>query len=89
VSEIILPGVQRIAYLTTANTGGSLDINGPEGVIQLRRVDPHGVVMMFHGHQLSIHKDLLPILGRFSLAAAILLGVDINEGWDGDQSGGH
>ena len=85
----IQPILTRMAYVTTKNTGGSLDINGPEGQIQMRRVDPHGVVIQFGPDvQFSVHKELLPILGRFAFGAALLLGVDINEGWDSDQSGG-
>jgi hypothetical protein len=86
----IQPIMTRVAYVTTENTGGALDINGPEGQVQLRRRDPHGVVIQFGpGVQLSIHKDLLPLLGRFCLAAALLQGVDINEGWDKTQQRGH
>jgi len=85
----IHPIMTRVAYVTTKNTGGILDINGPEGQIQMRRVDPHGVVIQFGpGVQLSMHKDLLPLLGRYAFAAALLLGVDINKGWDDDESFG-
>jgi hypothetical protein len=86
----IQPIMTRIAYVTTENTGGALDVNGPEGQVQFRRVDPHGVVVQFGpGVQLSIHKDLLPLIGRFFLGAALLLDVPINEGWDAPQWGGH
>jgi hypothetical protein len=84
----IQPIMTRVAYVTTENTGGSLDINGPEGQMQMRRVDPHGVVLLLGGQQLSVHKGLLPILGRFALAAALLLGEDINADWDKAQTGG-
>lgn len=85
---IIQPIMTRVAYVTTSNTGGSLDINGPEGQMQMRRVDPHGVVIQFGGQQLSVHKGLLAILGRYFLAAALLQGEEINEGWDSEQTGG-
>lgn len=85
----IQPIMTRVAYVTTGNTGGSLDINGPEGQIQMRRVDPHGVIISFGPDvQLSVHKELLPIIGRFFMAAALLQGVAINEGWDAEQFGG-
>lgn len=86
----IHPVMTRYAYVTTANTGGSLEINGPEGQVQFHRVDPHGVVIQFGpGIQLSVHKDLLPLMARYLLGASLLLGVDINEGWDAPQYGGH
>lgn len=84
----IQPIMTRIAYVTTEHTGGSLDVNGPEGQLQARRVHHLGVVLALNGQQLSVHKDLLPILGRFFLAAALLQGVDINEGWDSAQESG-
>lgn len=88
-----MPGIDpimtRVAYLTTRNTGGSLAINGPEGQVQMHRVDPHGVVIQFGpGVQLSVHKDLLPIIGRYFLAAALFQGVEINKDWDAEQSEG-
>lgn len=84
----IEPIMTRVAYVTTENTGGSLDVNGPEGQMQMRRADPHGVLIQFGpGVQLSVHKDLLPIMGRYFLAAALALGVDINDGWDAPQIG--
>jgi hypothetical protein len=88
-----MPGIEpimtRVAYVTTSNTGGSLAINGPEGQVQMHRVSPDGVVIQFGpAIQLSVHKELLPIVGRYFLAAALLLGVDINEGWDSEQSEG-
>lgn len=86
----IQPIITRMAYVTTENTGGSLDIGGPEGTVQMRRVDPHGVVISFGPNiQLSVDKSLLPILGRFAFAAALLQGVDINKDWDAaEQAGG-
>lgn len=77
----------RVAYVTTENTGGSLDIAGPEGIVQLRRVDPHGVILMFEGRQLSIRRELLPILGRFFYGASMALGDadKINDGWDSPE----
>lgn len=85
----IQPIMTRMAMVTTENTGLGLVLTGPEGQAQLRRVDPHGVVLQFGPDlQLSIHKDTLPIVGRFFLAAALSLGVDINDGWDQVQSGG-
>jgi hypothetical protein len=86
-----MPGIDpimtRVAYVTTEHSGGSLDVNGPEGTLQARRVDPHGVVIMLGDRTLSIQKDLLPIMGRFFLAAALLLGEEINAGWDTEQTG--
>jgi hypothetical protein len=85
----IQPIVTRMAMVTTENTGGALDITGPEGVAEFRRLDPYGVLIQFGpGVHLSVHKDLLPIVGRYFLAAAILLGVDVNDGWDKLQIGG-
>lgn len=88
MSDLILPGhgMHRVAYVTTANTGGSLDFYGPEGSAALRRVDPHGVLIVVRGQELSINKPLLPTIGRYFMAAAILLGEDINEGWDREQT---
>lgn len=78
------PILTRMAYVTTENTGGSLDVTGPEGQLQLRRADPHGVVLMFNGQQLSIHADLLPAIGRYFFGAAMALGMadTMNDGWD-------
>ena len=81
----IQPIMTRIANVTTANTGGSCQINGPEGSVQFHRLDPHGVVMQYAGQQLSIRKELLPVLARYLNAAALLQGVDINEGWDAPE----
>jgi hypothetical protein len=81
MSRLYIPQV-RLLYLTTGNTGGSLDVTGVEGQAQFRRLDPDGVRMLYAGQYLSIDKDALPTVARFFGAAAVLLGVDINEGWD-------
>ena len=74
----------RVAYVTTANTGVGIELSTPEGSIQAQRVDPHGVVLMAGGKQFSINKELLPVLGRYFLAAAIQLGQDINHDWNAE-----
>jgi len=79
---LILPGMTRVAYVTTANTGDTLTVRGPEGVLFCRREDPHGVVVQLNGQQLSLNKELLAIVGRYFLAAGLLLGQDINADWD-------
>jgi hypothetical protein len=84
----IHPIMTRIANVDTSVTGGSMQLAGPEGTVQFHRVDPHGVVMQYAGQQLSINKELLPVLGRYAMAAALLLGVDINEGWNQEQVAG-
>jgi hypothetical protein len=81
----IHPAMTRILNITTTNTGGSLDVPCPEGTIQCRRVDPHGVIMMANGQQFSIQKNELAIMARFFGAAALLLGEDINAGWDAPE----
>lgn len=78
----------RIAYVTTANTGASMNLAAPEGLVRFERVDPHGVVISVAGNVYSITKDALPYLGRFFLAAGLQLGVDINANWDAEQAGG-
>jgi hypothetical protein len=78
----------RIAYVTTANTGAEATITTPEGTIQMTRFDPDGVILHVDGKTFSLSKDALPLLGRFFLAAALQLGVDINAGWDQEQTGG-
>jgi hypothetical protein len=78
----------RIAYVTTANTGAQATVTAPEGVVVFERFDPHGVVLSVAGNVYSISKDALPYLGRFFLAAALELGVDINASWNGPQMGG-
>lgn len=82
------PGLMRVAYVSTANTGASMTVLAPEGVIKFDRVDPHGVMVTIGGQTYSVTKDALPMAGRFFLAAALVLGVDINAGWDGEQAGG-
>jgi hypothetical protein len=81
----IQPIMTRIMNVTTSNTGGGLDVNGPEGQVQFRRVDPHGVLMKFGDQYLSIAKEDLPTVARFFGAATLLLGVDLNEGWDAPE----
>lgn len=71
----IHPVHHRLIAVSTEYTGGSLDLTGPEGQAQFRRVDPHGVIMMYAGRQLSIPKDELPTVGHFFLAAGMMLGV--------------
>jgi hypothetical protein len=82
----IQPIMTRIAYVSTETTGGSLDVPAPEGMIQARRVDPHGVLLLVGGQQYSVDKRHLAMMGRFFLAAALLLGEDINADWKGDPS---
>lgn len=81
----IHPIMTRMAYVTTESTGGSLDVTTPEGVLQARRIDPHGVVILAGIKKFSIPKEDLATIGRFFLAAALLLGEDINADWDGKQ----
>lgn len=83
----IHPIMTRVAYITTENTGGSLDVPAPEGVMQVRRVDPHGCRVEIGGQGLSIRRENLVVIGRFFLAAALLLGEDINAGWDAPEAG--
>lgn len=83
----IHPIMTRVAYITTENTGGSLDVPAPEGVMQVRRVDPHGCRIEIGQEGLSVKKENLVMIGRFFLAAALLLGQDINAGWDDKEPG--
>lgn len=83
----IHPIITRMALITTENTGGSLDVPAPEGVMQVRRVDPHGVRIEIGQEALSVKKENLAMMGRFFLAAALLLGQDINAGWDDKEVG--
>jgi hypothetical protein len=83
----IHPIMTGMVYATTENTGGSCQVAGPEGAVQFHRVDPHGVVMQFAGNDLSIGKEHLPVLARYLAAAAMLLGVPLNEGWDSPDGG--
>jgi len=71
------PVVERLMYVSTAYTGGSMDVTGPEGVLQFRRCDPHGVVMMYGGKQLSIRKEDLITISRYFAAAGIILGMPL------------
>jgi len=71
------PVVERLMYVSTAYTGGSMDVTGPEGVAQFRRCDPHGVVMMYGGKQLSIRKEDLITISRYFAAAGIILGMPL------------
>lgn len=82
----IPPSMTRVAYISTDYTGGSLDLMCPEGMLQARRADPGGVLLQIGGVKLSIQKADLPAVGRFFLAAALMLGEPINEGWDGPQA---
>lgn len=75
----------RVLNVETDYTGSVCQLTGPEGSVVFGRVDPHGVVMEFNGQYLSIDKKNLPILARFFAAAGVLLGVDINEGWDAPE----
>lgn len=79
--------MSRILYVTTANTGGSLDVPTPEGVLQARRIDPHGVLVMAGEETFSVPKSELPMIARFFAAAAVRLGVDINDSWDAPEGG--
>lgn len=71
------PVIERLMYITTVDTGGSLDLTGPEGVAQFRRCDPHGVVMLYGGKQLSIRKEDLITIARYFAAAGIILGMPL------------
>lgn len=71
------PVLFRQMLVSTADTGGSLDVPGPEGMVQFRRMDPHGVIMVFEGKQLSIQKADVPIMAKYFAAAALLLGEEL------------
>jgi len=79
--------IVRMAWVSTHHTGGSLDVPGPEGLLQARRVDPDGVIVMVNDQKISIRKEDLPAIGRYFLAAGLMLGQDPNEGWDAGQDG--
>ena len=83
MAELILPSTGML-YFTTRNTGGSLDLRTPEGVMQFRREDPHGVLAQVAGGllQFSIQKQDLAAIARFFAAAGTMLGEPINDGWD-------
>jgi hypothetical protein len=85
MSEIILGSMTRVAYVTTANTGDILTVRGPEGRLECKREDPYGVVMVVNGQTLSLNKELLAVIGRYFLAAGLLLGQDVNAGWDAED----
>jgi hypothetical protein len=68
----------RVCYVDTDRTGGGIEVTGAEGTLRIRREDPHGVIMLFNGQQLSITKNALADIGKFFLAAAIKLGEDID-----------
>lgn len=74
--------VSRIAYISVAHTGGSLDFQTPQCAVAARRVDPHGVQVRAGAQELSIQAADLVTIGRFFLAAAVMLGQDLNDGWD-------
>lgn len=76
------PGFIRMAYVDITNTGREAALNTNEGSFRLERVDPYGVQMIVGGKSYGLTKEALPYVGRFFLAAAVMLGVDINEGWD-------
>lgn len=82
--RIIVPQT-RMAWVTTENTGQYMEIRTAQGVIRLRRVDPHGVEVEFGGTAYGITAPHLAMVGRFFLAAGLQLGQDINEGWDQPQ----
>jgi len=75
----------RQAWVDPSNTGAFMQIRTAQGLIELRRVDPHGVEVIFNGVAYGITAPHLAIIGRFFLAAGIALGQDINAGWDGPQ----
>jgi hypothetical protein len=78
----------RMAYVDVAGSGRSCTLRTPEGLIVMDRVDPHGVQIMAGDQVFRVSAEALPFVGRFFLAAAHLLGRDLNEGWDGLQEGG-
>lgn len=72
----------RMAYVDTMTTGAQMLVDAPEGQLAAQRVDPHGVIIVMGGEQRSVTPAGVLEMGRFFLAAAVMLGVDINEGWD-------
>lgn len=84
MSNLYIP-MTRVAYVTTENTGEQCQITTGQGVVRLDRVDPHGVLIVAAGQEFGVTPANLPYIGRFFLAAALKLGVDINEGWDAPQ----
>lgn len=80
--------IHRMAYISTQHTGGSLQLFTPEGVLEAHRLDPHGVQFVAGGQGYSIQKRDIAIVGRYFLAAGVMLGLDINDGWDATQDSG-
>lgn len=76
-----------MAYIDTAVTGGTMNLQTPQGTIRFERT-PFGVQMTVNGLPYVISKEGLSVMGRFFLAASILHGQDVNDGWDQPQSGG-
>jgi hypothetical protein len=80
--------MDRVAYFSTSNTGANMTISAPEGTISFQRVDPHGVLVTIDGKTFSVSAGALPYVGRYFLAAAAMLGVNVNDNWGDMQSGG-
>jgi hypothetical protein len=80
--------MDRVAYYSTSNTGANMTVTAPEGTIRFQRVDPHGVMVTIDGVNYSISAQALPYVGRYFLAAAAMLGVNVNDNWGDMQSGG-
>lgn len=74
--------MSRVAYVDVSGTGRVMTLHTQEGSIEFDRIDPHGVQIVIGGQAYGVTKDALPYIGRFFLAAAVMLGVDLNEGWD-------
>lgn len=72
----------RQAYIDVRNTGAGMTLNTREGMLTFERIDPHGVQILVGDLAFGITKEALPYVGRFFLAAAVMLGEDLNEGWD-------
>lgn len=77
--------LSRHAWINPNITGAGMTIRTGQGVITLRRVDPHGVEIVFGGVAYGVTSPHLALIGRYFLAAAILQGQDINADWDGPQ----
>lgn len=80
-----MTGIIRTAYVTTDNTGDGCSVRTGQGVIHLQRVTPFGVQITAGGKVHNVTAEMLPFIGRYFLAAAIALGVDINADWDKPQ----
>ncbi len=79
----------RKAWINTAGTGRGMEVRPPEGLIQMETREPHGVLILVNGKdKLSVSAESLPYMARYFWAAALLCGVDLNEGWEGTQEGG-